>query len=59
MQKRLGEHRLPRASVRNQRNVAKKLGGILFHGKAFLTWDVLNNSNRPMGASCSIVKELI
>jgi hypothetical protein len=31
MQKCLLQHCLPRAAVRDQGNVAKKLGGILFH----------------------------
>jgi hypothetical protein len=34
MKKSLRQHCFPRASMRDQRDVAKKLGGILFHEKA-------------------------
>jgi hypothetical protein len=51
MKKRLRQHCFSRASMRDQRNVAEKLGGILFHEKALPI---------QLGyiASCMIVKEL-
>jgi hypothetical protein len=51
MQKCLRQHCFSRASMRDQRNVAEKLGGILFHEKTL---------PKQLGyrSSCVIVKEL-